>query len=68
AIGIVAQAIGNLIRQDKALTRDNVRDEIAATTDYPGVGGPNTFDEIGDVVKPMRVLQIKDGQYTMFDE
>lgn len=67
AIGIVTQAIGNVIRAGGDLTRDAVREQIAATTDYPGVGGPNTFDEIGDVVKPMRVLQIRNGDYQLYN-
>lgn len=67
AIGIVSQSIGNVIRGGGELTRAAVRDQIAATKDYPGVGGANTFDEVGDVVKPMRVLQIRDGGYRLYD-
>lgn len=67
AIGIVTQSIGNIIRAGGDLTRGAVRDQIAATKDYPGVGGPNTFDEVGDVVKPMRVLQIRDGDYRLYN-
>ena len=67
AIGIVTQSIGNIIRAGGDLTRGAVRDQIAATKDYPGVGGVNTFDEVGDVVKPMRVLQIREGDYRLYN-
>ena len=67
AIAIIAEAIETVIGSGEDLTRDAVRDAVAATTDFPGVGGPNTFDEIGDVVKPMRVIQIRDGDYALYE-
>ncbi len=36
-----------------------------AATDYEGVTGHITFDENGDSVKDISVIEIKDGQYTL---
>jgi ABC-type branched-subunit amino acid transport system substrate-binding protein len=39
----------------------DVRDALAATKDYPGVTGVVTFNENRDAVKPIVMIEIKDG-------
>ena len=42
-----------------------VRDALAATTDFPGVSGNITFDENGDAIKSYIKLTVKDGAYAV---
>lgn len=51
AVNVGLNAIKGLIEAGKPLTRENVRDALLATTDFPGVTGPITFDENGDRVQ-----------------
>ena len=66
AVSIATEAARTLIKAGKPLTRDNMRDAIHNMQTFPGVGGDNKFDEIGDVVKPMRFLEINDEKYALF--
>ena len=34
--------------------------------DYPGMGGVTTFDENGDVVKPIVVRIVRNGEFVVF--
>ncbi len=63
ACEIVFQAIK---RADDAgnLTREAVRDELQATKDYDGFGGPITeFSEDGDLTRTYLICEIKDGAF-----
>lgn len=46
-----------------SLDRKTVRDELAATKDYPGYAGNITFTEAGDVHKQYVIFEIKDCEF-----
>ena len=63
ACEIVFQAIK---RADDAgnLTREAVRDELQATKDYDGFGGPSpSFSEDGELTRTYLICEIKDGAF-----
>jgi branched-chain amino acid transport system substrate-binding protein len=43
-----------------------IKDEIYKIKDYPGVGGLTTFNENGDVVKPIIFKTIKNGEFIIY--
>jgi len=45
-----------------------IKNELYKVKDYPGVGGPTTFDENGDVDKPIMIKIVKDGQFVKYEE
>ena len=49
-----------------AITRENVREAMAATN-YSGVTGTVTFNDKGDWVRPYLYLTVKDGQFVMYN-
>lgn len=53
AANIGLNALKGLIQAGKPLTRENLRDAILATKDFPGVTGPITFDANGDRVQKL---------------
>lgn len=53
AVNVGLNAIKGLIEAGKPLTRENVRDALLATKDFPGITGPITFDANGDRVQKM---------------
>lgn len=48
--------------------RDAFRDALAATQNLNGLLGNFSFDEVGDVVMDVTVLEIKDGKFIEFEE
>lgn len=44
--------------------RAGIRDAIAATQNYPGITGNTSFDEDGDVLKDILILQVEGGVFT----
>lgn len=47
---------------------DCLRDYLYGVKDYPGAGGLTTFDENGDVVKPIQIMEVKDGEFVKFED
>lgn len=47
---------------------DCVKDFILNLRDYNGVGGLTTFDKNGDVIKPIALKTIKNGQFVPYSE
>ena len=41
--------------------RTAINDALAAIGTYEGISGPITFDENGDVVKPLSIVIVQDG-------
>jgi len=41
-----------------------IREEMAATKDFPGITGVTSFDEQGDAVKQVLILKVVDGKFT----
>lgn len=48
--------------------RDAFRDALAATKDFDGILGKFSFDDVGDVVMDVTVVEIKDGKFVEFEE
>jgi branched-chain amino acid transport system substrate-binding protein len=54
------------IKRSKSLDGPAIRDALATTKDFPGVTGNVTFNENRDAVKPIVMIEIKDGgKYTV---
>jgi len=43
-----------------------IKNELYKVRDFPGVSGNTSFDENGDVVKPVAIKTVKNGVFTMF--
>jgi len=56
-----AKIMFDAIKRSKSLSGQDIRDALAATKDYPGVTGNVTFNEQRDAVKPIVMIEIKDG-------
>lgn len=56
-----AHIMFDAIKRAKSLAGTDIRDALAATKDFPGVTGKVTFNENRDAVKPIVVIEIKDG-------
>lgn len=56
-----AHIMFDAIKRAKSLAGPDIRDALAATKDFPGVTGKVTFNENRDAVKPIVVIEIKDG-------
>lgn len=60
---IVAEALDRAGDND----RDALRDALSETEDFDGVLANISFDEDGDVVMDPQVLEIKDGEFQLFE-
>jgi branched-chain amino acid transport system substrate-binding protein len=58
AMNIIALAL-----QSGARTGPQIRDEIAKVKNFDGVSGNTSFDEKGDVQKPLRLMTVKNGEF-----
>ena len=56
-----ARIMFDAIKRSKSLGGNDIREALAATKDYPGVTGTVTFNENRDAVKPIVMIEIKDG-------
>jgi branched-chain amino acid transport system substrate-binding protein len=56
-----ARIMFDAIKRSKSLNGPDIRDALAATKDFPGVTGTVTFNEHRDAVKPIVMIEIKDG-------
>jgi branched-chain amino acid transport system substrate-binding protein len=56
-----AHIMFDAIKRSKSLDGPDIRDALAATKDYPGVTGTVTFNQNRDAVKPIVMIEIKDG-------
>ena len=52
--------------RDGATTGPEISACLHKVASFPGVTGENTFDENGDVVKPLRIFTVKEGNFTPF--
>ncbi len=46
---------------------DCIRDYLYNVKDYPGVGGKTTFDQNGDVIKPVQIKEVKNGKFVSIE-
>jgi branched-chain amino acid transport system substrate-binding protein len=44
-------------------TSDSIRQALTEVKNYSGAGGTITFDENGDVIKPLRLLTVRNGKF-----
>lgn len=66
AVGIMLEAVVRAYKKDPKVTRDMVRDELAATKDFQGVTGATTFDpETREPVKSLARMQVKDVKFEL---
>src|SRR5215207_5140684 len=56
-----AKIMFDAIKRSSSLDGPAIRDALAATKDFPGVTGNVTFNENRDAVKPIVMIEIKDG-------
>lgn len=56
-----ANIMFDAIKRSKSLSGPDIRDALAATNAYPGVTGTVTFNQNRDAVKPIVMIEIKDG-------
>ena len=56
-----ARIMFDAIKRSKSLSGPDIRDALAATKDFPGVTGNVTFNQNRDAVKPIVMIEIKDG-------
>lgn len=59
AVKMIAQAI----EKADGFTGEDIRRGLNMLKNYPGVSGTMTFDENGDVHKPMRIMKLKAGKF-----
>jgi branched-chain amino acid transport system substrate-binding protein len=60
-----ARVILDVMKQGK-ISAEDVRKGLLALKDFPGVTGKTTFIEGGDVIKPARVMIVKEGRFVDF--
>jgi branched-chain amino acid transport system substrate-binding protein len=56
-----ANIMFDAIKRAKSLSGQDIRDALAATNAFPGVTGTVTFNQQRDAVKPIVMIEIKDG-------
>jgi branched-chain amino acid transport system substrate-binding protein len=56
-----AKIMFDAIKRANSLDGKAIRDALAATKEYPGVTGKVTFNENRDAVKPIVMIEVKDG-------
>ena len=63
---VTASFLERLRNFQHEITRESVRDELAATKDFKGVTGGTTFDpETREPVKSLARMQVKDGSFAL---
>jgi len=60
---IIEYAIKQLKKNNESITRETLRNEISKIRNFNGVSGKFSFDENGDVVKSMRFMTVRNGQF-----
>lgn len=61
AVNVAAVGLGR-----GGATPDDIKRNLYGIRDYPGVTGKTTFDSNGDVTKELRMLQVRNGQFTPY--
>lgn len=60
AVNIMLAAV---VKAYPDITRESLRDAVAATTDFPGVTGNTSFDEQGEPLKELTKATVKGGMF-----
>jgi branched-chain amino acid transport system substrate-binding protein len=62
ALRILVEAI-----RSGGYSADGIKDALYSIRDFPGVTGSTSFDANGDVVKPIQIMQVKNGAFTVYE-
>jgi len=65
AVMITARAMANCNNPEDTVC---IKKELYNTKNYPGISGVTTFDENGDVIKPIMIKTVKDGKFVRYEE
>jgi branched-chain amino acid transport system substrate-binding protein len=69
SLKVLAAAIENAFKATGKLDGDPVKDALYHTQNFPGVTGPITFDQNGDVVdRPMEARVVRNGKFITLKE
>ncbi|SFC22424.1 ABC transporter substrate-binding protein [Tropicimonas isoalkanivorans] len=60
AVNIMLEAV---VRAYPDVTRESMREAVAATTDFPGVTGNTSFDENGEPLKELTKATVENGEF-----
>jgi branched-chain amino acid transport system substrate-binding protein len=64
AVGVIADAVGRVIKQGRPVTRASVRAAIEATRLPDALSGPVAFDRDGDLERPaVSIYQVRGGRF-----
>ena len=48
-------------------TAEGVKQGLYETKDYPGVSGSTSFDSYGEVIKPLAIKTVRNGEFVMYE-
>ena len=65
---LILNAIAASAADGQPVNGEAVRGALLAVRDYPGASGMLSFDENGDVIKPIVLFTLRDGKYEPFVE
>lgn len=60
--------ITEAVKRAGKLDREAIRNEIAATKDFDGISGVMSFDENGEIIKDILMVEIRDGKHNLLTE
>lgn len=58
------QILASILKKG-AKTAEQIKEGLYATKNYPGVAGITTFDEYGEVIKPITIVIVKNGSFLL---
>lgn len=58
------QILASILKKG-AKTADQIKEGLYATKNFPGVAGITTFDEYGEVIKPITIVIVKNGSFLL---
>lgn len=58
------QILADILKKG-AKTADQIKEGLYATKYFPGVAGITTFDEYGEVIKPITIIIVKNGSFLL---
>ncbi|MDR2581158.1 MAG: ABC transporter substrate-binding protein [Fibromonadaceae bacterium] len=67
AMKVVEHAIKQLKEKKEPITKESLRNEISKIRDFNGVSGKFSFDENGDVIKSMRFMTVRNGEFVTIE-
>jgi branched-chain amino acid transport system substrate-binding protein len=67
ALSYDAMKIISLAIEKGAFKSEGIKSALYAIKDYPGLTGTTTFDENGDVIKPVTLKTVRNGEFVEWD-